>query len=200
MLVTKLKAIADAIRGKTGKTDGLTLDQMPMEIEGIEAGGGGAEAFYTPAGKCYVEHMHITGMVANANIGILSSLYENAVNLKSVVMEGGNISGKGSSSTFSGCTSLVSAVLKNVTAYGHYTFRNCTLLESVQLGSVGFPVTTIGSPYTFMGARQNPVVTIYVDATTIADIPTDVTANAPWGATNATIIYRNSATGEVITE
>jgi hypothetical protein len=40
-LIDKLTAIADAIRGKTGKTDGLTLDQMATEIAGIEAGGGG---------------------------------------------------------------------------------------------------------------------------------------------------------------
>lgn len=39
-LTDKLKAIADAIRGKTGKTDGMTLDQMPEEIAGIETGGG----------------------------------------------------------------------------------------------------------------------------------------------------------------
>lgn len=42
-LTDKLTAIADAIRGKTGKTDGLTLDQMPGEIAGIQAGGGGVE-------------------------------------------------------------------------------------------------------------------------------------------------------------
>lgn len=42
-LTDKLTAIADAIRGKTGKTDGLTLDQMPGEIAGIQAGGGGIE-------------------------------------------------------------------------------------------------------------------------------------------------------------
>ena len=41
-LIEKLTAIADAIRGKTGKTDKLTLEQMPGEIEGIEAGGGGS--------------------------------------------------------------------------------------------------------------------------------------------------------------
>lgn len=35
---TKLTAIADAIRGKTGKTDALTLDAMPTEIVGIETG------------------------------------------------------------------------------------------------------------------------------------------------------------------
>lgn len=37
---TKLTAIADAIRGKTGKSDALTLDAMPTEIAGIETGGG----------------------------------------------------------------------------------------------------------------------------------------------------------------
>ena len=36
---SKMKAIANAIRGKTGKEDSLTLEQMVTEIEGIEAGG-----------------------------------------------------------------------------------------------------------------------------------------------------------------
>jgi hypothetical protein len=35
----KLSAIADAIRDKTGKSDTLTLDQMPEEIESISGGG-----------------------------------------------------------------------------------------------------------------------------------------------------------------
>jgi hypothetical protein len=38
-LTDKLTAIADAIRGKTGKTDALTLDQMATEIVGIQTGG-----------------------------------------------------------------------------------------------------------------------------------------------------------------
>jgi hypothetical protein len=37
-LTDKLTAIADAIRAKTGKTDALTLAQMPGEIEGIQTG------------------------------------------------------------------------------------------------------------------------------------------------------------------
>lgn len=37
----KMTAIADAIRGKTGGTDALTLDQMAAAVRGIEAGGGG---------------------------------------------------------------------------------------------------------------------------------------------------------------
>ena len=36
---TRLTEFANAIRGKTGKEDSLTLEQMVTEIEGIEAGG-----------------------------------------------------------------------------------------------------------------------------------------------------------------
>ena len=39
---TKLTAIADAIRGKTGGTDALTLDDMPAAIASIQTGGGGS--------------------------------------------------------------------------------------------------------------------------------------------------------------
>jgi hypothetical protein len=35
-LTDKLVAIANAVRGKTGKADPLTLEQMATEIEGIE--------------------------------------------------------------------------------------------------------------------------------------------------------------------
>lgn len=46
----KMKAIADAIRAKTGKTDPLTLDGMAAEIAAISGGGG------TPAiGTCELE-------------------------------------------------------------------------------------------------------------------------------------------------
>ena len=35
-ITDKLAAVADAIRGKTGKAELMTLDQMPGEIEGIQ--------------------------------------------------------------------------------------------------------------------------------------------------------------------
>ena len=38
MLSTKIQAIADAIRSKTGKTDKMTLEQMPTEIQSITTG------------------------------------------------------------------------------------------------------------------------------------------------------------------
>lgn len=42
-LIEKLNAIGDAIREKTGKTELLTLDEMPTEIGAIETGGGGGD-------------------------------------------------------------------------------------------------------------------------------------------------------------
>ena len=43
-LTDKLTAIADAIRTKTGKTDSLTLNQMPSEIESISGGSSAPES------------------------------------------------------------------------------------------------------------------------------------------------------------
>ena len=52
-LTNKLSAIGDAIRAKTGKTELLTLAEMPAEIEAIETGGADlpAEAFII-SGNC----------------------------------------------------------------------------------------------------------------------------------------------------
>lgn len=73
-LTDKLTAIADAIRGKTGGTDTLTLDQMAEAIAAIEAGGGGdvPDALFAvylyPGGDydpswCYTEYFPFkTGM------------------------------------------------------------------------------------------------------------------------------------------
>ena len=56
-LTNKLSAIGDAIRAKTGKTELLTLDEMPTEIGAIETGGGGGgvelpEEAYVITGNC----------------------------------------------------------------------------------------------------------------------------------------------------
>lgn len=54
-LINKLNAIGDAIREKTGKTDLLTLDEMPIEIAAIETGGGDSgipEEAFLVTGNC----------------------------------------------------------------------------------------------------------------------------------------------------
>ena len=58
-LVTKLEAIGDAIRSKTGDTELLTLDEMPSAIKGITTGSGDSTVVdFTPpviTGDC--KHM-----------------------------------------------------------------------------------------------------------------------------------------------
>ena len=73
-LIEKLTNIADAIRGKTGKADKLTLEGMAAAIAGIETGGGsgGASGIYmakiTPA-------EYIGGLTITHNLGTTDILY-----------------------------------------------------------------------------------------------------------------------------
>lgn len=95
--------------------------------------------------------------------------------------------------TFTYCGSLKRAVIKILYKIGHYFFRGCTALEEVSLGDVGVPVSTIGG-LAFAGDTQTGLtITVYVSDDTARPL-----ANSPWGATNATIIYRSSTTGEVL--
>ena len=154
--------------------------------------------YNTGTGKLYTKNMVLSNLNANTTVSSMSYLYDNCQYLESVEMSGGNISGS-STGVFRGCSYLKSAKINNVTVYGHYWFRGCTKLTKAQLGSIGFPVTGIAI-YSFYDCTQSELeITIYVDAETLAEIPTTISDNSPFGATNATIIYRNSTTGEVIT-
>ena len=46
-LTEKLTAVADAIRGKTGRSEALTLEQMATEIAGMETGGSRFDILHT---------------------------------------------------------------------------------------------------------------------------------------------------------
>ena len=63
-LTNKLSAIGDAIREKTGKTDLMTLDEMPVEISAITTGGGEIEPIVLTTDTNYA----CAGKVASAYI------------------------------------------------------------------------------------------------------------------------------------
>jgi hypothetical protein len=135
-LTEKLTAIADAIRRKTGKTEGLTLEQMESEISGIQTGGGEVSAKQLTAMR--IMSRLETGALNLDDLGVtqledyfayenhhITSLYWSA----SPAPVGG-IRGD----VFSGCTALETVDFPNVT-YWHYprVFKGCTSLKNVNI-------------------------------------------------------------------
>lgn len=87
---------------------------------------------------------------------------------------------------FSNCTFLEKAILPKVTGLsGNNAFNYCTALKTVQLGSVGHPVSSLAAN-TFLNCTQSGLtITIYTTGGAAL-------SGAPWGATNATIIYKEA--------
>lgn len=143
-------------------------------------------------GQLYVENVVVPDAVTTLAAGIydvpgIKSIYAPEVNTLS-----GHYTCGGSKST---AEQLIFPKMTN--PGGAYICLSNTLNE-VQFGSIGYAVTILGS-ICFKNSVCTPTITLYVDATTLSEIPTDITNNAPFGAANATIVYRNSTTGEVIT-
>ena len=130
-LIEKLTAIADAIRSKTGKTDGLTLDQMPGEIESIETGGGSGGELDAVLEKT------VTAVKSNAT-SIGDSAFKDCKNLVSAEFPKVNTIG---GSAFYGCKSMTTFIAPNVTTIDGSAFQNCNILTAID-----FPlVTSIGN-------------------------------------------------------
>ena len=95
--------------------------------------------------------------------------------------------------TFKNCTSLVSVHLPKYTNFAvsttAQTFVDCASMEECVLGSVGYPVTAIGTQ-TFLRCTQSGlIITIY----TVSAYMSDVIAKTRNTATNATIIIKAAA-------
>ena len=184
----------------TGKADTTLHDALNSLIEGF--GGGGEEVFVVAnTGKQYTKHFrHITG-----GIQADSSATTNFVNATELVSFETDLVGNGycfASKVFSGCSKLESVVFSRldriITPLDIY--YGCNALKTVQLGSIGYPITALSDVRMMRGCSAPVELTIYVDATTFGEIPGGIANYAPWSNLNAVIIYRNSTTGEVITE
>ena len=160
-LTNKLKAIADAIRGKTGKTEEMTLDQMATEIAGIQSGGGISEQDILDALMCnqwpagdvlitggnkgvtFAENKYITTVtfrVTNAHYILSARCFANNTALKSVL--DGGVTYYSSNNVFTGCTALEEYVMERdscTTALDTQLFNGCTALRYFD-GSVNFAI------------------------------------------------------------
>ena len=206
-LTDKLKAIADAIRGKTGKTDGLTLDQMPTEIEGIHSGGGGEEVFWggvNPTIPTRATCMYTRNVVyPHETVELIA--FSQCEEMET--FEAPYYTGYTQHSHFFNCAKLKSIKMPRISALGSaYFIRQQTVasvIEEIQLGSIGYPFTTLANNWNYGNNHTGCTITFYVDATTIAEAQAAITNWTQYGGqntSNCTLVFRNSTTGEVITE
>ena len=105
-LIEKLTNIADAIRGKTGGTEELTLDAMAEAIADIQTGGGGGE----------VDHSAEDAILDGS---IIEYFNDRVTDIRS--------------SAFDGCAALVSVNFPEVVKLGGSAIDGCTSLKNVNL-------------------------------------------------------------------
>lgn len=88
---------------------------------------------------------------------------------------------------------VTNVYLPKVTVLYGDTFRYQKNITSVQIGSVGYPVTSVDSNAFRDCTQSGLTITLYV-----ADDATLPLTGSPFGATNATIVYKSATTGEVL--
>ena len=97
------------------------------------------------------------------------------------------------------CTSLIEFYAPTIsqyrgtnTGYSNGSFVGCTALQTVVMGSIGHPVTSLHLHTFYFCTQLGLTITIYVTP------DTQPLASSPWGATNATIIYCSAVDGSVL--
>lgn len=152
-LTDKLKAIADAIRAKTGKNGGLTLDQMPNEIGSIQSGGGNAdtlrqliEGTLTSLYDDQITHIRTRMFGYNNALKEVElpnaktmgmAAFASATALETVKLDSIETLVAGAQDQqFYSCTSLKNVSMDSLKVVGAMSFDTCTSLKQVYLPSL----------------------------------------------------------------
>ena len=213
----KMTAIADAIRGKTGGTELLSLDAMAEAITGIETGGGGD---YTNDQIGALIDKSVTEFTIPDGVTTIGTyVFYDCSSLQTVYFPDGLT--KICKNAFSGCKNLQVTELPDSIEIldGFNGVSGCKLtrlpanlkrIESYSLYGSGVAFTEIPAGVEYIGTGafsygtniKIQTLTFLGTPTTIGSsalIPTITTlnvpwaegevANAPWGATSATINY-----------
>ena len=147
---SKMTAIADAIRGKTGGTSPLTLDQMATAIAKIQTGGGGDEMYIALSNDTLTDYSLPSGVNS-----VRAYLFAGSKNLKTADLSALDVNGGGTigSSAFYQCEKLESVVFPSDQAVGSWVswigsraFSGCKSLKEVYIPTPG----TFGSPATYL--------------------------------------------------
>lgn len=177
----------------------------------VSGGGGTPELLYNSSGKCL--YLEDSILPADFEPGTeRRALLQNAQNLKTVkwLYAGtyGGANNKSLTNFFANCPLLESVHLArtngiSTAGYVEDVIANCPNIKEFIVGDIGYP-NTVGMGSTsgqYMMFRNITVafdIIIYTTATSLASVPAVLRNGAPWGATNATVIYKNSVTGEIL--
>lgn len=158
---------------------------------------GGEKLYYNERTGCfYPKNLDMTIDGSRYVRNSLAGRYAYCENLESAVFRGiGSIGTNGHGGyPVNDCPNLKKLELPKGCGGDTYIAASCAKLESVVLGSVGFPVSAIYyNAFSGSGtAAAEKTITVYVKDD--AALPL---AYAPWGYTGAAVVYRSSATGEI---
>lgn len=194
-LTDKLSSIGDAIRAKTGKTEKLSLEQMPDEIRSIETGEKVEQYLETET----YSSINLVKATLHGYIIPYANMFSGQKYLQTVNFEG--IETSISDSMFNGCSSITEiSIPATVTSIDTNGFYLCGKLKSIvipenvtSIKSSAFRNCNSLASATFKGTPSLISSDVFKNDTnlTVINVPWSEgeVANAPWGATNATINY-----------
>lgn len=173
------------------------------------SGGGSPTLYYNSAsnGTLYAENTIIDSATPTSALKKLAG----AANLKTVrclkTSDYGGNTANSIISAFLGCPLLEEVTFLNgisTSGYSEDLIKDCPNIKKFTTGDIGYPNTVgMGSASGNYKSFRNIAIAfniiIYTTATSLATVPSFLTSGSPWGATNATVIYKNSVTGEVLT-
>ena len=144
------------------------------------------------AGNTFRKCTALSGSISLPTITrIASEVFRECSGITAITAENAAFTGE---SAFMGCTALQTAHLPKCATLGTQAFYNDTALTEVQIGSVGSAVTSCPNTSFKSCTQAGLTITVY---TTGAYADTALT-NIRNGATNATIIIKDSMTGETL--
>ena len=194
-LTDKLTAIANAIRAKDGTSDKMTLEEMPSKIAAIQVGGA-TEPYIE---ETYDQNGNIISATFHGHTKVRDNAFYSCSSLTSISLPSG-ITSIGTSA-FGGCSKLtLTSLPSGITSIGNNAFDGCTSLALTSLpsglksiGGSAFNGCTSLTSITFEGTPKTIYSSAFSSCTNLTTINVPwaegAVANAPWGATNATINY-----------
>jgi len=199
-LTSRIQALTAYANEVTGASDTTLSDAVATLAEGY--GGGGDEVLFGTYGQLYIKDIRFSDDVTSFGGVFQYCKYLETFDSNNATSYTGSNLGYDEN--------LKSASFPKITQYNsNYLIRQQGVqynkLETIILGSVGYPVASISTRNWRYGSHSaNLDIIIYVNYTSIADIPTEITTNAPGNSVYApsgaevNVIYKSSVTGEVL--